>query len=445
MNTQSRLCFDHLDALSEIIELHGSVYRIVHIYASAPDYRHTEATGEGIACVDDAARAAVLFLRDYELRQSNKSKEKAIELIRFVKYMQRADGLFYNFVVNNRLEINTSVQCSKPEHFGWCDSRAIWALGTASRIFKDKNNNFAHECALCVRRALPHIRACLCNYPNTRLHDLGAVPAWLIDNSCADSTSVLLLGLNSFRRAYPDPEINMMIERLSQGVSLMQYGNLGEYPYGVHASWEGGWHAWGNSQTHALAETGYTKSAIREADSFYPWILVNGLCSSFNFDKPQYILRFPQVAYDIRCIVYGLTHLFKATMEHKYLRLAALASSWLMGNNVSGMQMYEPQTGICYDGIDQGPKVNKNSGAESTIEALLTIQELERHREIIKWMDACSGKPVRLHRDGIEYYLKAYDTFHEGAYQRIAVVLDLTRQLSKLIEGEELDSLLSFK
>jgi hypothetical protein len=39
--------------------------------------------------------------------------------------------------------------------------------------------------------------------------------------------------------------------------------------------------------------------------------------------------------------------------------------------------MYSISTGVCFDGISSPTSVNQNSGAESTIEALLAIQEVE--------------------------------------------------------------------
>jgi hypothetical protein len=41
--------------------------------------------------------------------------------------------------------------------------------------------------------------------------------------------------------------------------------------------------------------------------------------------------------------------------------------------------MYDPQTGRCFDGINDKENINKNSGAESTIEALLTLIEVENN------------------------------------------------------------------
>jgi len=41
--------------------------------------------------------------------------------------------------------------------------------------------------------------------------------------------------------------------------------------------------------------------------------------------------------------------------------------------------IYDATSGRCYDGIDSARKINLNSGAESTIEALLTILEVEKN------------------------------------------------------------------
>jgi hypothetical protein len=53
-------------------------------------------------------------------------------------------------------------------------------------------------------------------------------------------------------------------------------------------------------------------------------------------------------------------------------------SEWFFGQNVSGKQMYDPSNGRCFDGINSEDDVNLNSGAESTIEALLSMQVLEQ-------------------------------------------------------------------
>ena len=42
--------------------------------------------------------------------------------------------------------------------------------------------------------------------------------------------------------------------------------------------------------------------------------------------------------------------------------------------------MYNPHTGIFYDGIENENLINKNSGAESTIEGLLSLLKISQNQ-----------------------------------------------------------------
>jgi len=42
--------------------------------------------------------------------------------------------------------------------------------------------------------------------------------------------------------------------------------------------------------------------------------------------------------------------------------------------------MYDPSSGRCFDGINSETDVNMNSGAESTIEALLSLLAIEMNK-----------------------------------------------------------------
>ena len=61
-----------------------------------------------------------------------------------------------------------------------------------------------------------------------------------------------------------------------------------------------------------------------------------------------------------------------------YLNLSYELESWLKGNNDAKTSMYDPETGICFDGIKSKLEVSRNSGAESTIESLLILLELKK-------------------------------------------------------------------
>jgi len=45
--------------------------------------------------------------------------------------------------------------------------------------------------------------------------------------------------------------------------------------------------------------------------------------------------------------------------------------------------MYDSATGRCFDGIRGASEINRNSGAESTIEALMALVELDAYPEAL--------------------------------------------------------------
>jgi hypothetical protein len=381
-----RLNFSHLRHLTETISLDGENVDIVHVYANAPDYTWQEAADagpEGVACVDDAARAAVLYLRHYEITQSRQSLSHATALLRFVLKMQSADGQFFNFVRKDH-SINTTGRTSI-KSFGWWAARGLWALGTGYRVLQTADPAFAHTLKAAIDKALPHVNALLSRFGVTDTIAGYVVPRWLPYDSGADVTAELVLGLADYYAAAPDTALRSVIEKLAAGMMLMQNGTRSTPPYGVHRSWETRWHMWGNSQTQALATAGRVlgngtllASAEREGAGFYIRLLVDGFIKEWDLasaDPPQ---RYEQIAYAIRPMAVGFIRLYEATGNERYLAMAGLAGSWLCGNNIVHLPMYDPATGRCFDGIRDSVTVNRNSGAESTIEALATLAEIER-------------------------------------------------------------------
>ena len=100
--------------------------------------------------------------------------------------------------------------------------------------------------------------------------------------------------------------------------------------------------------------------------------------------------RFPQIAYDIRSVVNGLICLYDITRKKEYGEWAGLAAAWFLGRNPAKRVMYHSETGRCYDGINSSDEINLNSGAESTIEALMTLLEVALHRivhdRLMEWV-----------------------------------------------------------
>src|SRR5208283_328976 len=116
--------FKHLEHLTEKIEFYGDSVSIVHIYSNYPGYKWVDAKEsgpEGIACVDDAARAAVVMLRSFELTYDSSKLAEARSLLKFVLAMETKDGEFYNFVLTDHT-INRTGKTSY-KSFGWWAAR----------------------------------------------------------------------------------------------------------------------------------------------------------------------------------------------------------------------------------------------------------------------------------------------------------------------------------
>jgi hypothetical protein len=125
-------------------------------------------------------------------------------------------------------------------------------------------------------------------------------------------------------------------------------------------------------------------SALNEIDNFYRHLYRIKYLNEFSLRKEKGGLieldkkKYSQIAYGIRPMVYAALEAYNLTGAEKYAHAAARYAGWLFGDNTLKSQIYFPETGICFDGLNENI-LNKNSGAESTIEALLLLQEIEQN------------------------------------------------------------------
>jgi len=301
------------------------------------------------------------------------------------------DGDFYNFVFEDR-SINRDGKTSF-KSFGWWAARAVWALAAGARVYRGHDPAFAATLHSAVERSLPRVRALLERYGEEEVEAGFRTPRWLLYESGTDATSELLFGLIEYYRVVPSDDVAVMMRKLADGLMMMQDGGGDAFPYGLHRSWRTVWHMWGNGQTQALAELGrvlndstMTASAMREADGWYFRLLCEGFAKEMDVRDPAGRREYEQIAYGVRPMAVGLLRLYEATGKGVYLHMAGLAAAWLLGNNPVGEPMYDPESGRGYDGIPSEQGLNRNSGAESTIEALLTLTEVEKYPEALKFL-----------------------------------------------------------
>lgn len=373
---------DHLLRLTEPVTIDDKEMAIVHIYSEFPEYEWVDDADEGISAVDDVARAAVVYLWEYERTGDKALLDWARRCLEFIRYMQADDGEYYNFIFTREGEINRLGGTSF-KSLGWWAMRALWSLGEGVRVFDEVDSEYADELAQAYQRTESAVAATMGNYGQyTSLHGF-EIPAWIPFNEPAVA-SVGLLGMTAYYQARPNDTTAETITRIAEGIAQYRLGDDLEYPFGAHptrSNAPGFWHNWGAHMPHALTVAGMTldrqdwiDSAAATAESF--------LMRYLAFEPFRHTgvvpYRLEQIAYGTNMVVQAYAALYEATGEVRYANLAAFAGSWLFGNNMAGVQMYDPDSGRTFDGIN-GPvawRVNRNAGAESTIEGLMSISTL---------------------------------------------------------------------
>jgi hypothetical protein len=205
----------------------------------------------------------------------------------------------------------------------------------------------------------------------------------------SDQSALLIIILSDYYKKSGDKEILAYLNSLVQGITMMQIKDT-EFEFnGVFLSWQNIWHGWGNSQAYALLKAYQVlndekikTSALLELNNFYERLIENGFLSYFEVKKhhDEFEIvesnKFSQIAYNIRPMVFALLEAYNITSDSIYAIKAGQAAQWFVGRNPACTVMYNPHNGIFFDGIESENLVNKNSGAESTIEGLLSLLKI---------------------------------------------------------------------
>ena len=366
-----RVNLDHLRHLGMDAKVNEQPVRVVALYAEAPDYSPVPSPerdgSEGIAAVDDVARAAVVYLRAYEMTGDVRSRDEALKLLAFVVAMEQQDGEYFNFI-DARGNPNQLAPSSRKSMSYWA-ARSLWALGEAERVLGSRDSASLTSLRPALDRTVARLRR--------------EVEAGRLVGGSATATAEALLGLLALYTAEPSEQLAALCARTAALLVPLASGSSDAPPWGARLdSPDAAWHAWGSRSTEALATAAFVldrpdlaAAARQEADALWGRFLLAGRVP-WEVSPSGSVTWFPQIAYGVSPIVAGYLALADATGENRYAVFAGLTAAWFLGANPAATAMYDEQSGRTFDGID-GPapdSVNRNSGAESTIEALLALQ-----------------------------------------------------------------------
>jgi len=361
--------------------------------------RVTNTWGQGAYDTDDLARAAVVYIRHWQQFGDDHSRDAAYGLLRTVTYMQTVsnDARNGNFVLwmqpDGTLHASVPGDLPDPSDSGssyWL-ARSLWALGEGYAAFRDTDPAFAQflqQRFTLARQAVE--RENLVHYGSYTLFDGAQMPAWLI-NDGADASSEAMYGFSAYVGAAPtDGTARQDLERLADGVAQMALSNdPSTWSFGAILPYTGSrsmWHSWGDQMAGSLATAGaalheqrFIDAAISEEAAFVPHLLVQGGTDQAWLPAP---IDLAQIAYDADATLQNLLRTSDASGLTSFRKLAGIEAAWYFGGNHAGIQMYDPATGVTFDGLEANGDVNQNSGAESTIMGLLSMLALDARPDV---------------------------------------------------------------
>lgn len=284
---------------------------------------------EGVACVDDAARAVVLYCLLWQRYGVSSAWTAAHGLLRFLAYMQDADGRFNNFILDWKGHKNVTGNTSYLGGPQW-QARALHALSWGYSTFGGA------EWQARFTRGLPWV--------------CGAMPY-------LDVRAVCVLAALHHWQTTGDASLACQADAWAMEIASERSRNSLLNAAGVQPI-----HLWGHLQETALIETGRLLGRpefveIGRASAEALLIPAADWCGTAPCVLP----------FEVSCIVSGLAAAARSTEDPRFSRAAGQARAWFLGRNSAGNPVYDNENGLVYDGIDQG-HVSRNSGAESNIE-----------------------------------------------------------------------------
>lgn len=301
----------------------------VYSDATGEQFEARESGVEGVACVDDAARASALLYRLSAATGNDTLKQWADGLMDFVLWMHAGDGLWFNFILDWDGARNVDGPTSAPGINFW-QARAACAVAQAD----------------CARGVL------------TQALDAADSASPPSDVRALHALSLLaIFGLD------PQPRLAVRLGAWCDELAACQRGGM----LMNSPDERGRPHLWGHVQEAVLADASVVllrpdllTLATASAEAVFGDVIESG------FDLPH------THSYEVQSAVFVMDRLAAVTGEERHADMARKARRWFDGRNPAGAVIYDRSAGHVADGLDDG-RVSDRSGAEANITAGLAL------------------------------------------------------------------------
>lgn len=305
---------------------------------------------EGVACVDDAARASTLLYRLWAATGNEALKRWAEGLLDFVLWMHTGDGRWHNFILDWDGNRNVHGSTSAAGVNFW-QARATCAVAEAGLLLQRETASQVLTQALGVAEsAAPP--------PDVRVIHILALLAVLGRSHDRRLTSVLEVWCDELAACQRD------------GMLMNSPDERGRP------------HLWGHVHEGALADASIALDrpdlltlAVTSAQAVFGDVIESG------FDAAH------AHSYEVQSAVFVMDRLAAVTGRHHYADLARKARQWFDGRNPARAEIYDRATGRVADGLDDS-RVSDRSGAEANLTAGLALIGDPRVLALARKLDA---------------------------------------------------------
>jgi len=322
--------------LSHICSLTDDTGIIQHALYTIPNRK------EGY-CIDDNARALFLTVCACRSREDPIARRLLSIYLSFIHYMQTEDGYFINFLSYSRIGLEVR---GSEDSFG----RTIMALGYL--VNESPSSSLAHVGLRIFEKAFQHI---------DHLRSLRGI-------------ANALIGLCQFFKcsSLGDDDQQRLTCLAGKLVALYKVNRED------HWQWFEPILAYDNamlplSLLHAYEITGtneYLQIAMEATYFLESKVWHDGVLRPIGNQgwcrKNGVSAQFDQQGIDAMAMVLLYHQVFRLTREQQYLHKMYKSYQWFVGDNDMGLSLYDPSTGGCSDGLQDG-RINLNQGAESTL------------------------------------------------------------------------------
>jgi glycosyltransferase involved in cell wall biosynthesis len=307
-------------------------------------------------CLDDNARALLLACALNDPGEERLAEGLTVYLAAFVQHAWNPDTRrFRNFMSFERRWLEDSG--SQDSH-----GRALWALGECAR--SDANISRRRWAAALFAEALPSVKS----FESPR--------AW----------AFALLGLEAFRASFAEDVCAADLQHLLAGRLTSMLSSV-ETP---DWTWFEEELAYDNARLpQALIVTGVATSTAAYVDTglrSLRWLMTLQTTDAGLFrpvgsqsfgEKRRQPRAFDQQPLEATATISACLAAWRADGELQWRDGAMRAFGWFLGENDLSINLIDPQTGSCHDGLHPG-RANENRGGESVVSYLLGLAEIRR-------------------------------------------------------------------